>query len=259
MVRFKPFTQSSGPILFLTLLLIVTFSAAGGLIQQKDFEGEIIWKMPHSEVFGDIQYAIKIKGTRLRIETEYAPPQMAQGGKQTSVMLVDYSANTTTTLFPETKTYVTVAGKGANNELWNHIPIGAPKVTSTGKTETIAGVTCQHWRISNDNDNDDMDLCLAQGLGNFGGYGASIFDWLKKLAQPGTPNANPDFVKLVEGGAFPLKFTAIKEDEATKEDESYTLMEATSIERKSLDDLLFTVPPDYKKADKAPGAPRAKQ
>jgi hypothetical protein len=164
-------------------------------------------------------------------------------------------------LFPETKTYVAVAGsgksEGASNEFWNLLPIGAYKATLTGKTETIAGLACQHWLISNDNEN--MDWCLAQGLGHLGGYGAGISDGLKKLAQSGTPNANPEFVKFVEGGALPLKIIAIKEDESTKKDESFTFMEAISIERKSLDDSLFTAPPDYKKADKAPGAPGAKQ
>src|SRR5262245_41448003 len=116
MIRFNPFTQSSGPNLFLTLLLIATFSAAGGLIQQKDFEGEIKYKMFTNGLFEDVRYAIKVKGTRSRIESEYSS---SPGDKQTSVMLVDYSANIATALFPETKTYVTVAGsgksEGANN------------------------------------------------------------------------------------------------------------------------------------------------
>jgi Domain of unknown function (DUF4412) len=258
MIRFNPRTQSSGPILLLTLLLIATFSAAGGLIQQKDFEGEIEYKMFTNGLFEDARYAIKVKGTRSRIETEFSS---SPSDKQTSVMLVDYSANTSTRLYPETKTYVTVAGsgksEGANNELWNLLPIGAYKVTSTGKTETIAGLACQHWLLSNDNEN--TDWCLAKGLGHLGGYGASISDGLKKLAQNGTLNANPEFLKFVEGGALPLKISAIQEDETTKEDESFTFMEATSIERKSLDDSLFTIPPDYKKADKAPEAPGTKQ
>ena len=37
-----------------------------------------------------------------------------------------------------------------------------PKVTSTGKTETVAGYTCQHWLVG---DKQDTDICMAKGLG----------------------------------------------------------------------------------------------
>ena len=53
-------------------------------------------------------------------------------------------------------------------------------------------------------------------------------------------SAHPEWVKFLEGGAFPLKITATENGKVTMN------MEATKIERKSLDDSLFAVPPDYK-------------
>jgi hypothetical protein len=52
--------------------------------------------------------------------------------------------------------------------------------------------------------------------------------------------AHPEWVKFLEGGAFPLKLQALEDGKVKM------TMEATRIERKSLDDSLFAVPPDYK-------------
>jgi hypothetical protein len=88
---------------------------------------------------------------------------------------------------------------------------------------------------------------MAKGLGYYGGGAGGVLDKLKDPAlrekAKAQLDANPEFAKFVEGGAFPLKITAVENGQ------SKTLMEVTSIERKSLDDSLFTVPADYKKAE----------
>jgi hypothetical protein len=170
-------------------------------------------------------------------------------------VLMDFSSGTQTMLFPQTKNYMTMnwgdmaqemakeAGKDSSGDF--------PKVTSTGKTETIAGFTCQHWLIG---DKQDMDVCMAKGLGYFGGGGESggIFNTLKNLAMrekiKAQIAADPEFAKFVEGGAFPLKIAQIENGQ------SKTIMEVTKVERKSLDDSLFNVPADYKKME-IPGMP----
>ena len=124
-------------------------------------------------------------------------------------------------------------------------------MTSTGKTETVAGITCQHWLLG---DKQEMDMCLAKGMGyfGFGGQSGGVLDKLKNLALrdkiKAQLDANPEFAKFVEGGAFPLKMDKIENGQ------SKTIMEVTSVERKSLDDSLFTVPADYKKME-IPGVP----
>lgn len=196
----------------------------------------------------EIKYAIK--GTRSRIET-----QLSRGSSQTGVMLLDLSSGTQTMLMPQTKTYMTMNwGETAEMMMKNAGDDSSDdtfKATTTGKTETVAGVTCQHWLIG---DKQDMDVCLARGLGYFGGGGQSggVFDKLKNLAMKDKMKtqlaANPEFAKFVEGGAFPLKMSRIENGQ------SKTIMEVTSVERKPLDDSLFTVPADYKKME-IPGLP----
>lgn len=258
MIRFKSFTHSPQAVLFLTLLLIAAFGAACDGANRNSttdsapsasgggaFEGEITSKMYIGDQTMENRYAIK--GTRNRIETHLSQGDAKTGFMGTSVTLMDLSSGATSMLFPQTKTYTTMnwgemAEKMAN-EAGKDSTIDFPKVTSTGKTETIAGIPCQYWMIG-----DKTEMCIAKGLGYFGGGGSGgILDKLKNLAQrekiKAQIDANPEFAKFVEGGAFPLKMATIENGQ------SKTFMEVTSVERKSLDDSLFTVPADYKKTE----------
>jgi hypothetical protein len=252
MIRFKSLPRPHQMVLFFALLLT---AACGGAPKNSTsssssapgaaaFEGEITSKMSMGI---DMEMRYAIKGARSRVEM-----QVPDGGPQAAVMpgnitLMDMSAKTTTMLFPQTKTYTSInwgelveeAAKATGTDPANDFS----KVTSTGETETVAGLTCQHWKIG-----DKMDMCLAQGLGYFGGgQSGGILDKLKNLAQrdkiKSQLDANPEFAKFVEGGAFPLKMAQVENGQ------SKTFMEVTKVERKSLDDALFTVPADYKKME----------
>ena len=118
-----------------------------------------------------------------------------------------------------------------------------PALTRTGKQETIAGYTCEHWLMG---DKQEIDMCVAKGLGYFGmggqsGGGLGTFRNFafspKMLAEAA---AHPEWVKLLEGGAFPLKLTTMEDGKVKMS------MEATRIEKKPLDDSLFVIPSDYK-------------
>jgi hypothetical protein len=84
---------------------------------------------------------------------------------------------------------------------------------------------------------------LAEGMGNFNdGASGGVLDRLKALTNTQL-QANREFSEFAEGGAYPLK-TAVIENGQWK-----TIMEVSNIERKSLDDSIFTVPADYKKTE----------
>ena len=268
MIRLKSLTHSPRAILFLALLLTTTFGGAcGGAAKNSTssssssassssapvgeaFEGEDTSKMFFGDKAMETRYAIKGAGNR--IETNFTGGGEMAGLMQTSITLMDLSSGTTTMLFPKTKSYMTMnwgemaeeMSKGAGKDS----QFDFPKVSSTGKTETIAGIKCEHWLVG-----DKMDMCVAKGLGYFGGGGSGgILDKLKNLALrekiKAQLDANPEFAKFVEGGAFPLKMSSVENGQ------SKTIMEVTGIERKSLNDSLFTVPGDYKKTE-IPGLP----
>ena len=262
MFRFKSSLQSHKTVLLLAILSITSFCAACGGAKQNSasdsapassasssgasapggtFEGAITVKLFAGDQPMEIKQAIK--GSRLRIET-----LLSKGSSQTGVILMDLTSGAQTMLIPQTKTYMTtnlgeMAGMMASGKDFSS---NFPKVTSTGKTETVAGHTCQHWLIG---DKQDTDICMAKGLGYYGGGGQSggILDKLQKLAlvdkMKAQIEANPELAKFVEGGAFPLKIAQIENGQ------SKTILEVTSVERKSLDDSIFNAPADYKKME----------
>ncbi|MCI0525747.1 MAG: DUF4412 domain-containing protein [Acidobacteria bacterium] len=279
--RIKLFPQSLKTIFpFALLYLALLVAACGGAKQDSASESSTSSSAPASStassgassaagafegaitanLFADAQpmeMKYWIKGSRSRIETN-----LSRGGREMGVMLMDVTSGSQTMLIPQTKTYMTMnwGGDGAGlKEMAEKMGKTADdqplKATSTGKTETIAGFSCEHWLMG---ERQDTDVCLAKGLGFFGGGGQSggVFDKLKNLAlgekMKAQLDANPEFAKFVEGGAFPLKISQIENGQAK------TVMEVTSVERKPLEDSLFTVPPDYKKME-IPGMPAGRK
>lgn len=238
MIQFKSVAHSG---LILMLLLAVAFGAAckgGGIspIRKKAFEGEIRSKVSIGPDPVEVRYAFK--GTRMRTETSFS----GRMAGQSEITLTELSTGETTTLFPATKTYMTIGKKDVDEETVKKIQQGFQKefgkITTNGKTETVAGSHCQYWQFG-----DKMEMCMAQGIGNSGGF----LSQFKNLGQTDSYNdqlkSNPEYAKFIEGGAFPLKWNNIENGQ------SKTFMEVTGIEPKSLDDSLFTIPADYKKTD----------
>lgn len=207
-----------------------------------EFEGEIHMKI---EPAGGQQMFMTyfVKGSHSRMETEI--PGNADAG---AVMLWDVTDGKITTLVPQRKMYMTMDLKamaesmgGLRNKTAKEGESKLGKLTSTGKQETIAGHSCEHWLIG---DGGEVDICVAKGLGYFGLANSPwASDVLKSLnlnpAVMGDLSANPEWARLMEGGAFPLKVTVLKNGRPEMN------MEATKVERKKLDDGWFTVPPDY--------------
>jgi hypothetical protein len=216
-------------------------SSSGG-----NFEGMITMRMEgESQKGAEMTYFLK--GRHARIEVKAADNPEGQG-----VMLWDLEDAKMTTLMPTRKMYMTIDMKQAAESM-KDVAKGLkksdeeeskfPKLTDTGRQEAIAGYTCEHWLMG---DKQNLDMCVAKGLGYFGmgGQGGGGLSALKNLAfSPkllAEAAAHPEWVKFLEGGAFPLKITSTEDGKVKMN------MEATKIEKKSLDDSLFTVPPDYK-------------
>lgn len=228
-----------------------------------DFEGTIAMKM-EGENQKEMEMTYFLKGPHTRIETRI--PDVREGS---AVMLWDTEGGKMTTLMPSRKMYITMDMKAGAEEMKNAAKemrksrgeeeeTEFPKLTSTGKQETIAGYPCEHWLMG---DKQELDMCVAKGIGYFGmgGQGRGGLDSWKNLAFSPKMLAeaanHPEWAKFLEGGAFPLKLTATEDGKVTMK------MEATSVERKALDDTLFTIPPDYKEMSMPtmPRQPSAKQ
>lgn len=221
-----------------------TASNSGG-----DFEGSITLKMENDAQKG-MEMTYFLKGRHARIETKI--PNVPEG--QTAMLWDMEGGGKITTLMPARKIFMTLDMKAAAEGMKGFAkdaknPGGDestkfPKLTATGQQETIAGYTCEHWLMG---EKQELDMCVAKGLGYFGmggqsgGGSFSAFQNLafspKLLAEAAS---HPEWVKFLEGGAFPLKLQFMDDGKVKM------TMEATRVERKPLDDSMFSIPADYK-------------
>lgn len=138
---------------------------------------------------------------------------------------------------PGQKSYMEISMSGERGEYLQET-FEKQTIERTGKTDKIAGYSCEIWRITDKEENRlKSDICVAKGFGK-----AATF-WIdpKEMRR----SSQPSWVKrLVEEGGFGLR--SIHYDDAGKES---SRMEVTSIDKKRLDNALFAFPADWAKQD----------
>ncbi len=205
-----------------------------GRLEAQSFEGVISTQMT-LENGRTVDGVYQIKGSKSRWEGTM-PGTQRMGG---TAMIFDGEAGTMTTIMPAQKMYMVTNVK----EMAKGMPESEskfPKMTKTGKKETIAGHPCEHWLMGDDQ---KMDVCLAKGLGFFGMGGgkgsgglSTAFPTMERAKLEAQVAAHPEVKELVEGGAFPLKM----EDG----DRKFSMI-VTKIEKKPLADDLFRAPAGF--------------
>jgi hypothetical protein len=229
----------------LALTALCTMPAAA------QFEGVVTWSM------GEKGQAMTqtIKGSQVR--TDMSGDRGRQGA-----MIMDASAKTMTMLMTEQKMYMKMDLNKMAEKMddMDHDDKTPPKLTDTGKSETIAGKTCEVYRFASEAGKpENMEMCVAKGMGYFMGGAAGPMG----MGRGGRRNlaaeiaANPEYTKLYKDGFFPLRVSRLEDGKVKNE------MTVTKIDAKSVDASLFTVPSDYQEmkmpAGMGPGGPPQRQ
>ncbi len=128
-----------------------------------------------------------------------------------------------------------MAGRGMGGDMAS---MPEPKLTRTGKKETIAGYECEHVTVAAAQET--TDVCLATGLGPFVDAMSAMGGMMGRGGRGGGGAASGWQRALGADGAFPLKVT--RPDGAVQ-------LEVTRIERKVLPAAQFEVPGNYSKMD----------
>ena len=109
-----------------------------------------------------------------------------------------------------------------------------PKIEKTGKMDKVAGYDCEIWKITEDKPKEkkkeEIELCMAKDI-----------TWLD-LHLLGIGTVDPKLAVMMELGDlnhFPLRFIAKENGAETAR------MEATKVEKKTLDDARLAVPAGY--------------
>ena len=202
------------------LLLSLTVLPAAALSAQQ-FEGTITMRVPAGARNGqpapDVEYLAR--GGKLRVNVRSPMGSMAMIALPAEKKL--YTLMEAQSAYMEQPLSLDMRGN-ANEP--------APTITRTGKKETIAGHECEHILIAGPQGG-STDVCMARGLGPFfmASLGAAMPAWQRALTAD---------------GGFPLKVTRA---------DGTTQLEVTKIERKKLNDAMFTVPDNYQKMDMPTG------
>lgn len=199
-------------------------------VQAGDFEGVLHMTTTHAATATASVMDWYLKGDKARVE-------MSRTEGQANVMIVDGKTRTMQMAMPGQKSYMEISMGGDRGEQLKDA-FEKQIVERTGKTDKIAGYSCEVWRIT-DKENKRLknDICVAKGFGK-----AATF-WIdpKEMRR----SSQPGWVKqLVEEGGFGLR--SINYDEEGKES---SRMEVTSIDKKRLDANLFVFPADWAKQD----------
>ena len=243
----KKMAQQNHPRLNFQLLLIILSLALIGCSSSpgsgSPFEGIITAKYTDESEAASMKFLVKANLFRLEMLDE---AEMAAAPK---AVIMDLKSGVQKMIDPQEKKYLEInlseLTESDGSEKDERGPI--TKLTPTGKTETIAGHTCEHYLLD---DPEKTDFCLAKGMvytGSEKEFGGGLMQVLRNKIDnqelKARMESDPEFKKLVESGAFPLKISRVENGQVK------TIMEVTGIERKQLDDSLFKVPADYKKVE----------
>ncbi len=224
---------------------ILTLAALASPVRaQQGFEGVVTWNLPEGKEGKAMTQMYK--GSKVRTE-------MAGEGGATGVMIMDGATRTMTMIMASHKMYMTMDLK----KMGEHMAGGAhdddtpPKITDTGKTETIAGHTCQVYRYAEEAGKPEtMELCAAKGMGFFMMGSGGPMDGRGPMAGLSAAAANPTYAKMYKDGFFPLRVSKLEGGKVTN------VLVAQSIEQKSVDASVFEVPAGYTEMKMPAGMPQ---
>ncbi len=235
------------------VLLVASPVPFGALTAQSSFNGVITFLNARESGKQDtfVQYT---KGNKVRLDGF---------GATHGSMIIDNDAKVMMMVDPEKKQVMTMTEDDAKQmqammgSMMKHPDkedqsSGKASFTKTGKTETVAGVSCEIYHgvyVEDDGEKNEGDACVAPGVG----FRLDAVTFNNPMIQRGGAAAGrmQQFRQLVAGNKGILKAKSY-EDGKVKTD-----MEAVKIEPKALGDDMFAVPPGYKEirlADMMAGA-----
>jgi hypothetical protein len=195
-----------------------------GAQAQAPFEGIISMR-----IVGDRQAEMPVKYyVRNGVYRMEMPNMEGRGKGGTMAIIVDPAKRESYMLMAEQKMYM--VNKLDQLEGQQTAAAGSADVRRTGRTETIAGYTCEHVIVKSESG--ETDVCAASGIGTWVG-----------MQGPGRGRrgggAQQAWARRLGSDWFPLKVSTVADGKV--------IMEVTAVEKQTLDAALFAPPADYQK------------
>jgi hypothetical protein len=227
-----------------TAVLGAVLLAPAAAAAQQDFEGMVRIRM--SGGAGDaMEMTQYVKGNMRRVEFS----EMGSMGAGEMFMLINGETGAVSMVMPSQKMYMEMGGSGMRGGAGGDRDAEPPALTATGRTETVAGHTCEHYTMKTESG--DMDLCVAKGLGwgvlgtgmgGGGGRGMGGMGGMAGMRGMGGPDMDPRWVRFwrehFRDGFMPLKMSG-------RSDGQEFTMEVLEIDRRSVSDDMMRIPADF--------------
>jgi hypothetical protein len=224
-------------------IIVLGLSVAGvqSATAQTGFEGTLTYEI-HTANGKTMTLLTMNKGNKMRMEMSDPENPMHSGA-----FVVDGDAHTRMMVlnsqkkyivFPESMANMMNKGAGVNTPHWTF--------TKTGRTETVAGVSCEvmHGSGSNNGTPEEADACIAKGVGFNPGTFASM------SAQGGAADPSIAAIRDAIGpGNGVVKVTT------TKDGKPDMTMEVTKIDRSPVSSDEFSPPAGYTAIQMPAGMP----
>jgi hypothetical protein len=225
-------------------------SSSGGSFLGKlsgQFEGEVAMQITMKDASGSMpsEIVIGIKQPKYRVEVTQGAPKAVVGKPPEGAFLVDADQKKAWVLVPSTQMAMAIDlasmkppteasspdQPAATRTIPAQLPAEPPVIEKTGTQDVVAGYTCELWNIKTKTSR--AEVCVAEDI-----------TWID-LGSLGWSSPQLALAALASGAnRFPLR--AVLFDGAGTE---VSRMQATRIEKKSLDSARFTVPPEYRVID----------
>lgn len=212
------------------ILFLVSISS----FAQKSFEGEVDLKYTGERGDNTIKYFTKDGMVRLEMGENAKADSKAP--KMGTIIVKDKNLFM---LMPEKKMYIEkpLDLNAQVKKLEKRNDIGK-NLKKTGKEEDILGYKAEQWTITDNKG--EVEVWSTNELGNF--------TQLQALSGMNRQNMPEWLQELMSSGFFPLLVV-----QHGKDGKELNRLEATNIDKKSLDNTIFEVPADYQKIDMQKG------
>ena len=180
-----------------------------------------------------------VKGDSIRTERRAKTTDTASSASMGG-MIFNADTKKGYVVMPERKIYMELS-ETSFEKTAEHLRDMKFEIVRTGKTDTVAGYRCEIFQTkSKETGKIRGEACAAKGLANMGAF--------MGLNRGAAANVSGEFSRevqqLIKEGYFLLRMVRKDEDGSEK-----MRMEATSVEKKKLDNSLFLPPADYTKFD----------
>jgi hypothetical protein len=216
----------------------LTVGGVGTASAQTGFEGVTTFVMHRDDGRADTSLQTS-KGNKIRLE--------GLGGSGFA-MIFNGDDHSRTTMMAEKKMYMRTTQEQEEAQMAQYKSNMAKadtegpanfKIATTGRTETVAGVSCQVYHGSGQlhDKPQEVDVCVANGVG---------FAMFTMMGQSMSRSANPRVAQtyqamkeMLAGNRGIVKVTEIKDGKPV------VWVEMIKVERKPIPDVAFVPPPDY--------------